>query len=319
MDRGALSRPYLILGTEREIAAFRATYAQTGLTNPLQEHTLHALGDRLIVGPGFPRDGIDNRYAGVIVTDQSERLEPSLLEHLVRIHFDELRVTTMTTFYGSMWRQVPTLQLSLAWALDQDFHLSQWSPYTPVKRSVDLAGALIGLVVSLPLLVGIAAAVGLTSRGGVIYSQSRTGRNGRPFTLYKFRTMFVDQAQGSPYTLDHDTRITPVGAWLRRARLDELPQLVNVVLGDMSIIGPRAEWTKLVEEYEKKIPGYHLRHLVRPGITGWAQLNFRYGNSLEDAVEKLKFDLYYIKYYSLILDLEILLKTVVAILGGRGK
>jgi lipopolysaccharide/colanic/teichoic acid biosynthesis glycosyltransferase len=121
------------------------------------------------------------------------------------------------------------------------------------------------------------------------------------------------------YTREDDPRITRVGRWLRKLRLDELPQLFNVLLGDMSLIGPRAEWIKCAERYEQKIPFYHFRHLVKPGITGWAQVNYPYGESEEDAIEKLKYDLYYIRHYSLKLDAMIVLKTVHTVLFGKGR
>jgi len=131
--------------------------------------------------------------------------------------------------------------------------------------------------------------------------------------------MVVGAEAGPAYTCGGDPRVTRVGRILRKLRIDELPQLFNVLSGDMSLIGPRPEWERLVSVYEKEIPFYHLRHLVKPGITGWAQLNFPYGESLKDAMEKLRFDLYYIRFYSPVLDLEIVLKTVLHILSVRGR
>ena len=158
-----------------------------------------------------------------------------------------------------------------------------------------------------------------------IFRQSRVGREGHIFTAYKFRTMFMRDQNGATeeradlYTRKGDPRVTRVGRWLRKLRLDELPQLWNVFKGDMSLIGPRAEWVRCAEQYEKGIPFYHFRHLVKPGITGWAQVNYPYGESDEDAVEKLKYDLYYIRHYSLKLDAMIVLKTVHTVLFGKGR
>ena len=153
------------------------------------------------------------------------------------------------------------------------------------------------------------------------FSQERVGREGRRFTLYKFRTMRRRGRRGERRHLHARTRsrVTRVDKWLRKLRLDELPQLWNVFKGDISLIGPRAEWIKCAERYEKKIPFYHFRHLVKPGITGWAQVNYPYGESDEDAVEKLKYDLYYIRHYSLKLDAMIVLKTLIhhALRKGR--
>ena len=155
----------------------------------------------------------------------------------------------------------------------------------------------------------------------VFFCQQRIGRNRRPFSLCKFRSMYVRAPgeEGSFYTGDKDPSVTKVGAWLRTLRLDELPQLWNVFKGDMSFVGPRAEWDQLVERYEEIIPGYHSRHLVMPGITGWAQVNYPYGASGEDAAQKLNYDLYYIRHYSLRLDAMIELKTLHIMLWGKGQ
>ncbi|PYL40887.1 MAG: polyprenyl glycosylphosphotransferase, partial [Verrucomicrobia bacterium] len=159
-----------------------------------------------------------------------------------------------------------------------------------------------------------------------IFRQSRVGREGHIFTAYKFRTMFIRDPNEATteettdlYTRKGDLRVTRAGRWLRKLRLDELPQLWNVFKGDMSLIGPRAEWVRCAQRYQKKIPSYHFRHLVKPGITGWAQVNYPYGESDEDAVEKLQYDLYYIRHYSLTLDAMIVLKTVHTMLFGKGR
>jgi len=183
----------------------------------------------------------------------------------------------------------------------------------------DVALALLGLTLCLPLLLLCAAAVWLDDRGPVFFSQSRVGKNRLPFQVYKFRTMREEIVNGDPYTHANDNRITRAGRILRALRLDELPQLWNVLRGDMSLIGPRAEWAKLVERYEKEIPCYHFRHLVKPGITGWAQVNYPYGANLEDTLRKLEYDLYYIRHFSFVLDASIVLKTIYVMLGGKGR
>jgi len=163
-----------------------------------------------------------------------------------------------------------------------------------------------------------ALAIRVESRGPAIFRQTRVGLSGRPFIMWKFRTM-REAPDGDIYTRNGDNRITRLGTLLRRTRLDELPQLWNVLRGEMSLIGPRAEWVKCAEIYEKEIPNYHLRHLVQPGITGWAQINYPYGEGLQDAVEKLRFDLYYIRHFSLLLDWSMMLKTVHVMLFGKGR
>src|SRR5262249_19647770 len=155
-------------------------------------------------------------------------------------------------------------------------------------------------------------------RGPIFYHQTRVGKNRVPFQLIKFRTMRIN-ADAYPYTRANDDRITPIGRWLRTTRLDEIPQLWNVFIGQMSLIGPPAEWIRLVEDYEQKIPCYHFRHLVKPGITGWAQVNYPYGASLEDTLRKLEYDLYYIRYFSFVLDASIVLKTIHIMIFGKGR
>ncbi len=172
-------------------------------------------------------------------------------------------------------------------------------------------------------VIGARIAIWWENGRPAIFEQTRVGRDNEPFTVYKFRTMFArtDEACGEDdiYTRRNDPRITRIGSRLRKMRLDELPQLVNVFKGEMSLIGPRAEWIKCAERYEKTIPFYHFRHLVKPGITGWAQVNYPYGESDQDAIEKLKYDLYYIRNYSLKLDLMIVLKTIYTVLFGKGQ
>jgi lipopolysaccharide/colanic/teichoic acid biosynthesis glycosyltransferase len=175
--------------------------------------------------------------------------------------------------------------------------------------------------VFVPIFALAAALVWLESGCPVLYRQVRVGRGGKEFTVVKLRTMIVraDEEAGEIYTRRGDPRITRVGRWLRKLRLDELPQLWNVFQGEMSLIGPRAEWVKCAERYENQIPFYHFRHLVKPGITGWAQVNYPYGESEQDAIEKLKYDLYYIRNYSLKLDAMIVLKTIHVMLFSKGQ
>jgi len=159
--------------------------------------------------------------------------------------------------------------------------------------------------------------VKLTSPGPVIYTQSRVGRYGKPFTIYKFRTMQHDAEKGgAQWAKSGDVRATPLGRFLRKSRLDELPQLWNILRGDMSLVGPRPERPEFVEKLRQHIPHYDMRHLVLPGLTGWAQVRFRYGASLEDSQRKLAFDLYYVRHCGLAFDLAICLRTLAAMAKG---
>lgn len=187
------------------------------------------------------------------------------------------------------------------------------------KRLLDIAISSAGLVIASPIFLLCAACIRLSSVGPIIYRQTRVGRYGRLFCIYKFRTMWIDAERNGPaWATSADDRVTPVGRILRRLHLDELPQLWNVLRGEMSLVGPRPERPEFVNDLRRQIPYYDLRHLVPPGITGWAQVKFRYGASVRDAQRKLSFDLYYVRHYSPTFDLAICLRTALAIAqGGR--
>jgi len=187
-----------------------------------------------------------------------------------------------------------------------------------IKRIADVTCATVGLMLALPLLLIATMLVALESRGPVFFRQIRVGQNEQLFAALKLRTMKWGAEAESPYTAKMDPRVTHVGRVLRFLRIDEIPQMWNVLKGEMSFIGPRAEWDILVKEYKEKIPYYSLRHVVKPGITGWAQVNYPSGSSVEDAYRKLEYDLYYAKNMSLVLDLKILLKSVSVVLLGKG-
>jgi exopolysaccharide biosynthesis polyprenyl glycosylphosphotransferase len=188
------------------------------------------------------------------------------------------------------------------------------------KRVCDVAGSLVGLSLAAPLGLAIAALIKLDSPGPILYRQERVGEGGRPFTLLKFRSMGQDAeaATGPVWATDDDGRATRLGKWLRKFRLDELPQMINVLRGDMSFVGPRPERPWFVEDLKNAIPYYGLRHAVKPGITGWAQVRYHYGSNVQDTIEKLQYDLYYIKNMSILLDATILVQTVQTVVLGRG-
>jgi exopolysaccharide biosynthesis polyprenyl glycosylphosphotransferase len=189
------------------------------------------------------------------------------------------------------------------------------------KRFLDITLASIGLVVGLPLMALVALAVRLTSHGAVLYHQRRVGQHGRIFTVHKFRSMRPDaEVESGPVWASKagDTRVTPIGSWLRRTRFDELPQLWNVLRGDMSLVGPRPERPEFVTDLTRQIPFYGQRHIVRPGLTGWAQVRYTYGATTEDALQKLQYDLFYIKNLSLALDLFVMASTVKTVVMRKG-
>ncbi|WP_447980733.1 exopolysaccharide biosynthesis polyprenyl glycosylphosphotransferase [Candidatus Nitrospira bockiana] len=188
------------------------------------------------------------------------------------------------------------------------------------KRGLDLVLVLLCVLCALPLFVILPLLIKLTSPGPVLYRQTRAGLHGRPFTMLKFRSMVAEAEAGGTalWAREADPRVTPVGAVMRRFRMDELPQLWNILKGEMSFIGPRPERPEFLERLQTATPWYGLRHSVKPGLTGWAQVRFRYGATVEDAIEKLTYDLYYVKRRSLLLDCRIVLKTVGVVLRGIG-
>jgi sugar transferase (PEP-CTERM system associated) len=188
------------------------------------------------------------------------------------------------------------------------------------KRVLDVIFSAAGLVIGAPIMLLVAVAVRTSSRGPVFYHQRRVGRHGREFTAHKFRTMRenAESESGPVWSQLNDTRVTPIGGFLRRTRLDEMPQLWNVLIGDMSFVGPRPERPEFVRELTERIPFYGQRHVLKPGLTGWAQVRYTYGASVEDAIEKLQYDLYYIKNLSIALDFVIVLETIKTVLTRRG-
>jgi sugar transferase (PEP-CTERM system associated) len=188
------------------------------------------------------------------------------------------------------------------------------------KRALDLVFAIAGLVIGLPIMLLVGLLVKCTSRGPMLYHQTRVGLQGREFTVHKFRTMREDAelTTGPVWSTANDSRVTPVGSFLRRTRLDEMPQLWNVLKGEMSFVGPRPERPGFVRELTERIPYYGQRHVLKPGVTGWAQIRYTYGASVEDAIEKLQYDLYYIKNLSIALDLVILVETLKTVIMRRG-
>jgi sugar transferase (PEP-CTERM system associated) len=188
------------------------------------------------------------------------------------------------------------------------------------KRGLDIVAAAIGLAILLPVMIVVAIAIKLTSPGPPVYSQRRVGKDGRTFIIHKFRSMRADAEArtGAVWSTENDPRVTPLGRILRRTRLDEVPQLWNVLVGDMSIVGPRPERPEFVADLTTQIPFYGQRHVVRPGLTGWAQVRHSYGSTVDDALQKLQFDLFYIKHLSIGFDLFICLETLKTVLVRRG-
>jgi sugar transferase (PEP-CTERM system associated) len=241
------------------------------------------------------------------------------VEELLDLRLGGIKVEEATSWLERITGRIEVEQLYPSWLIfAEGFRFS--SVFRLVRRMVNFTVALTGLILSLPLLPFIVLAVRLDSSGPVLYRQQRVGRRGEIFYCYKFRTMRTNAEAdtGATWASDDDPRITRVGKFLRSSRLDEIPQLWCVLKGDMHFVGPRPERPEFVQWLSKEIPYYGVRHVVRPGITGWAQVKYKYGNTLADAREKLQYDLFYIKNASLGLDFLIMFQTVKIVLLGRG-
>jgi sugar transferase (PEP-CTERM system associated) len=241
------------------------------------------------------------------------------VEQLLAIKSRGVLIQDATEVYEAITGKVPLESLRLGWLLFSP-SFSDFRLVLIYKRFASILVAAAGLLLSLPLLPLVALAIKSSSRGPILYRQKRVGRDGAVFECFKFRTMRADAEAdtGATWASDDDPRITAVGRFLRASRLDEIPQLWNVLLGEMSFVGPRPERPEFVQWLAQEIPHYHVRHIIRPGITGWAQVRYRYGNSIEDAKEKLRYDLFYVKNISPGFDLLIVFYTIKIILLGRG-
>jgi sugar transferase (PEP-CTERM system associated) len=254
-----------------------------------------------------------------IIVGLADRRGKLPVEQLLGAKFAGVRVEDATTTYERITGKILLDDLRPSWLIFSDgFRVSRMSRW--VKRFIDLALSLVLGVLAIPAMLVTALAIWLEDRRPLLYCQERVGENGRTFTLCKFRSMRKDAEQaGQPvWAKDGDDRITGVGRIIRKTRLDELPQLWNVLRGDMSFVGPRPERPYFVAELARQIPFYQQRHAVKPGVTGWAQVKYRYGSSVEDAMEKLRYDLYYIKHLSVFFDLTIVFDTVKVVLFRKG-
>ncbi|MFA5275450.1 MAG: sugar transferase [Candidatus Omnitrophota bacterium] len=254
----------------------------------------------------------------VAITNEKRR---DLLNALLECKMAGIEIYDMQTLYEELTGKLPVNYLREGWLVYSSLHGIQRNIYTiRVKRVIDFAVSVLALLVLLPLILVTAVVIRLSSKGPVFFIQERVGKNGKVFKIIKFRSMVADaEPEGTAvYAKENDPRVTAFGKILRKLRIDEIPQIWNVLRGDMSFIGPRPERPEFVEGLEREIKFYSLRHSVPPGITGWAQINYRYGASKEDALEKLQYDLYYVKNCSFLLDIHILLMTIRVVLFGKG-
>lgn len=254
-----------------------------------------------------------------VLTVMDPHTNPALVQRLYETLSMKLQFFDLPSFYEKLTGKIPVTNIGYVWFL-QNLAESEKGIYETLKRTVDIFVSLVGILLSLPFWPLVAAGIKMSSQGPVFFRQTRVGHLGRPFSAIKFRSMVVTaEKDGQPKWAErHDPRVTKFGRFLRSARIDEIPQLFNVLKGEMSLIGPRPERPEFVKNLQQIIPFYNERHLIKPGLTGWAQINFQYGASPGDALKKLQYDLFYIKNRSIPLDLGILLKTVNIMVSGKG-
>jgi len=253
-----------------------------------------------------------------IIFALEEKRGVSPINKLLECKTKGITIVDGITFFENLCGKVLVTKVVPSWLIFSE-GFSRLKLKLLTKRLLDIIWSLFGLVIFSPLLILIALLVKLTSKGPVFFTQIRVGQWEKPYKIYKFRTMREDaEKDGAKWAQKDDPRITPIGNFLRRFRLDETPQFFNVLKGDMSFVGPRPERPEFVEQLKKKIPYYGERHCLKPGITGWAQVNYPYGASEEDALKKLEYDLFYVKNMTILFDIYIILKTIKTVITGEG-
>ena len=286
---------------------------------PNETRSVVAAGD-LLTGRGSLRDCAHEMKVDEIVVALAERRGGSMpLRELLDCKIAGIRVSDLSTHFEKLLGQIRIDHLHAGWLIFGD-GFGQGLYRTVAKRLFDVLCAALLLVLAVPVLLVTAVAIALESKGPLFYRQKRVGHAGRSFDVLKFRSMRVDaEKDGQPqWAAAKDSRVTRVGDVIRRFRIDELPQLLNVLRGDMSLVGPRPERPFFVDQLTRDIPYYAVRHSVKPGVTGWAQVRYQYGATVADSLEKLQYDLYYVKNHSLFLDIVILFETISVVLSGKG-
>ncbi len=299
----------------RLLAAGPHDYVLAGLIRPSNEADGEGgkFGDESLTKLAI-REKVDK-----IVISLTERRGVLPVREILGCKLSGIEIVDAMSFYEQITGKLMVEKIHPSWFIfSGNARLTLFTRFC--KRAIDLVFASIGILLGGLLLPLVSLLIKADSEGPVFFKQVRVGKGEQNFTLYKFRTMHrnAEKTTGAVWAVENDPRITRVGRWLRKTRLDEMPQLLNIIRGDMSLVGPRPERPEFVENLKKEIPYYSNRHSVKPGATGWAQIKYSYGASIEDAVEKLRYDLYYIKNYSLFLDLMIILETIKVVLFGRG-
>ncbi len=257
----------------------------------------------------------------VVASYDSENITPSIYSDLISLLEKGFPIKEYTQVYEDITYRVPVQFVGKDFYKYFPFSRNNKNKlYLTYRRLFDIILSLVGLAIGVLFLPLILIGNALGNRGKLFYTQERVGKSGRPFTIYKYRSMVKNaESTGAVWASKNDSRVTPFGRFLRTSRLDEIPQFINILKGDMSMIGPRPERPVFVEELSQVIPFYETRHIVKPGLTGWAQVNARYGSSIDDSLLKLQYDLFYIKHRSFMLDINIVIKTLSTVIFFRGQ
>lgn len=258
-----------------------------------------------------------------VIVDFTDNLlsDAKMVEILLNYKLEGMQYYNYLNFYENLEMKLPVGDLDQKWFLENDgFEIYYNNFNMRIKRLIDIVMSVVISICCLPIMLIAALIVKLESRGPILFVQERTGELNKPFDIYKFRSMAQDAEKDGPqWAQKNDNRITRFGKFMRITRVDELPQLWNVVRGDMSFVGPRPEREFFIKQLEKEIPYYNLRHTVKPGLTGWAQVMYPYGASVDDSYKKLQYDLYYIKHHNIVFDFMITLKTITTVIFGKGR
>lgn len=304
----------LVLASAEEAATLEADLER----HPERPAKVVATCDPRTVDEDDLREIAEHRNATVVVLDREAQQRAAVVDAAAALHESGLRVRTLSLFYEEWLGKLPLSELERV-SLMFDIGELHRARYGRATRLFDVGLAVCGLVVLVLVIPFVAIGDVVANRGPLFFAQERVGKNGRVFRILKFRTMEPNTGSTGEWTTEKDPRVTPFGRLLRTTHLDELPQVVNVLRGDLSVVGPRPEQPRYVEELESKLPYYELRHLVRPGLTGWAQVKYHYGADDEDAMEKLQYEFFYLRHQRLGLDARIVGRTIRAVVGRAGR
>ncbi len=305
----------ILLGTKYDFTALEQQRLAKRVSSDIFNIPVEHRDDEELIGDLNAYLNIDK--SKMIVLNLHDAPSDELIKFLTRVELDGVRYLTLEHFMERVLNKcyIPSNDLFSLSFLEEVSHFSTWQYFQ--KRCFDILAVVSLFLCTWPVLLFSVYRIKKESPGPVIFRQSRVGINGKPFMCAKFRSMHIN-SHFDPYTQKNDTRIFPFGNFMRKSRIDELPQMWNVLKGEMHFIGPRAEWDILVQGYEKVIPYYSERHTVRPGITGWAQVHYPYGQNEFDTRQKLMYDFYYIKHWNVIVELLTVYKTIMVVLGRKG-